>query len=102
MSHTNNYGEKARKYVADHYGYALEDVYLVIFGYVLGSYKALVSTFVPDGRYYEVTFDCAKGLTYIDEYMSVSQTQVHGDGMSSYEHYEYSTASHKAYLGPVE
>ena len=30
---------------------------VVWFGYVLGNWKALVSTTIPDGRYYEVTYN---------------------------------------------
>lgn len=46
----------------------VEDVYVVSFTFVLGSWKALVSTTVPDGMYYEVTYNKAKGETYIDAY----------------------------------
>lgn len=45
-----------------------EDVYIVIFSYIRGYWKALVSTTLPDGMYYEVTYDKAKRETYIDAY----------------------------------
>lgn len=44
------------------------DVYVVWFCYILGGWKALLSTPVADGRYYEVTYDKAKGRAYIDTY----------------------------------
>ena len=45
-----------------------EDVYIVWFCYILGGWKALVSTLLPDGMYYEVTFDKNKNLVYLDAY----------------------------------
>jgi hypothetical protein len=44
------------------------DIYCVWFSYVLGSWKALVSTTLPDGMYYEVTYNSAKAETYLDAY----------------------------------
>lgn len=46
----------------------LDDVYIVWFCYILGGWKALVSTTLPDDQYYEVTYDREKGQTYIDVY----------------------------------
>lgn len=45
----------------------LEDVYIVSFTYILSNWKALVSTTIPDDRYYEVTHRAA-GETYLDVY----------------------------------
>lgn len=42
--------------------------YVVWFNYTLGYWKALVSTSLPDGMYYEVTYDRAKEQTYLDAY----------------------------------
>lgn len=44
------------------------DVYIVTFAYILGGWKAMVSTTLPDGRYYEVTYNFAKKETYLDVY----------------------------------
>lgn len=44
------------------------DTYLVWFCYILGGWKALVSTSLPDGMYYEVTYNAAAGETYLDAY----------------------------------
>lgn len=52
----------------DHVTFNEEDVYIVIFSYILGNWKALVSTTLPDGMYYEVTYNKAKRETYIDAY----------------------------------
>jgi hypothetical protein len=45
-----------------------EDVYIVSFTYILGGWKAMVSTTLSDGMYYEVTYNVAKHETYIDAY----------------------------------
>lgn len=46
-------------------------VFVVWFAFTLGNYKALVSTSLPDGRYYEVTHNHVKGETYIDTYVKI-------------------------------
>ena len=46
---------------------------VVWFGYVLGNWKALVSTTIPDGRYYEVTYNKGKSEIYIDVYQKIRQ-----------------------------
>lgn len=52
----------------DHVRFTEDDVYVVSFSYVLGNWKALVSTTLPDGMYYEVTYNSTKGETYITSY----------------------------------
>ena len=46
----------------------LEDVYVVWFCKTLQNWKALVSTTLPDGQYYEVTHNGDKQETYLDVY----------------------------------
>jgi hypothetical protein len=46
----------------------LTDIYVVSFTYVLGNWKALVSTTRADGLYYEVTFNREKQEAYVDKY----------------------------------
>lgn len=46
----------------------VEQVYVVWFCYILGNWKALLSTTVTDGMYYEVTHNVAKEETYLDAY----------------------------------
>ncbi len=66
--------EKAKKlvreYTADHLDKADEppafDVFVVWNAYILGNMKALLSTTLPDGMYYEVTYNKAKNEIYLD------------------------------------
>lgn len=44
------------------------DVYVVWFCYIIGGWKALVSTNLHDGMYYEVTFNKDKNEIYVDAY----------------------------------
>ena len=46
-------------------------VYVVWFCKTLQNWKALVSTTLPDGRYYEVTFNGDKNEMYLDVYAKV-------------------------------
>ena len=64
-----------RDYIMDHLdksdlaeGMPWFDVYVVWFGYILGSQKALVSSTLLDGMYYEVTYNKAKDEIYLDAY----------------------------------
>lgn len=54
----------------------LDEVYVVWFAKVLQNWKALVSTDVSDGRYYEVTFNGDQNVIYIDTYGKLSNTEV--------------------------
>ena len=45
-----------------------EDVYVVWLCKILQNNKALLSTTLPDGMYYEITFDGDKGMAYVDAY----------------------------------
>lgn len=40
----------------EHPTFSLDEVYIVWFAFTLGNCKALCSTSLPDGRYYEVTY----------------------------------------------
>lgn len=70
--------EKARKIVMDYFNSRVEktdgktltmdDVYIVWFSKTLQNWKALVSTIVSDGMYYEVTYNGDKQETYLDAY----------------------------------
>ena len=59
-----------------------EDFYVVWFAKTLGNWKALVSTDVVPGQYFEVTHNGAKQETYVDHYHKVSNR---GYSDSSYE-----------------
>lgn len=45
-----------------------EDVYVVWSCKTLGNNKALLSTTIPDGMYYEITYNGAKREAYFDAY----------------------------------
>ena len=69
---------KAKKLVKDYYNSHVDvtdnvvltedDVYIVWFSKTLQNWKALVSTNVPDGMYYEVTYNGDSKETYLDVY----------------------------------
>ena len=69
---------KAKKLVKDYYNSHVEvtdnvvltedDVYIVWFSKTLQNWKALVSTNVPDGMYYEVTYNGDSKEIYLDVY----------------------------------
>lgn len=60
---------KARLEKTDtHVTFARDEVYVVWFAFILGNWKALLSTTLPDGMYYEVTHNTGKAETYIDAY----------------------------------
>lgn len=59
----NNHADKT-----DHVYIATDDVFVVWFCKTLQNWKALLSTTVSDGMYYEVTHNGDKGETYLDTY----------------------------------
>ena len=60
-----------RKYIAKYYGlneYSDEDIYAVWVCKILQNNKALLSTNVSDGKYFECTYNGDKKELYVDEY----------------------------------
>lgn len=55
------------------------DVYIVWFAKTLQNYKALASTNISDGMYYEVTHNGDKNETYLDAYKKFDNIVVHED-----------------------
>lgn len=53
-----------------------DDVYLVWFCKVLQNWKALVSTTLPDGMYYEVTYNGDKKEVYLDAYKKFDNRKI--------------------------
>lgn len=53
------------------------DVYIVWFAYILGGWKAMGSTSVPDGRYYEVTYNKESRVAYVDTYIKTHNREIH-------------------------
>lgn len=73
-----NYQEKAKQIVIDYYNEHVEitdnkkltenEVFVVWFSKTLQNWKALISTTISDGMYYEVTYNGDKKETYLDAY----------------------------------
>lgn len=71
-----DYQIKARRLVAEYVDSRLDksdepavfEVYVVWFSKTLQNWKALLSTTLPDGMYYEVTHNGDKHETYLDAY----------------------------------
>jgi hypothetical protein len=59
-----------------HVTFSPEEVYVVWFSKTLLNWKALLSTTLPDGMYYEVTYDGDKSRTYIDAYKEFENVMV--------------------------
>lgn len=78
--------EKAKRLVVEYYnnhvdvtdGFKISEnqVYIVWFSKTLQNWKALVSTTVPDGQYYEVTYNGDKKETYVDVYKKWDNVRV--------------------------
>lgn len=76
-----NYPQEVRRLLAQHLeeegkDIPLRKIYVVWFSYVLGGWKALLSTTVEDSRYYEVTHNPNKNETYIDTYLKESNAVI--------------------------
>ncbi len=52
----------------DNIKFTLDDVYVVWFCKTLQNWKVLISTTLPDGIYYEITYNGNTSETYIDVY----------------------------------
>ena len=52
----------------DNVDFSIDDVYLVWCCKTLQNWKALISTTLPDGMYYECTFNGDKNEMYLDAY----------------------------------
>lgn len=55
----------------------MRDVYVVWFSFVMGGWKALVSTTLYDARYYEVTYNPTTKVVYVDVYVKHEQFVVY-------------------------
>lgn len=79
--------DKARRIVFDyvtahlektdtHVTFGPDEVYVVWFSKTLQNWKALVSTTLPDGMYYEVTYDGDQQRAYLDAYKKFDNVTV--------------------------
>jgi len=65
---TSTDGIATQPEIDTHVTFTPENVYVVWFSKTLQNWKALVSTTLPDGMYYEVTYNGDMKETYIDAY----------------------------------
>jgi hypothetical protein len=56
----------------------VDNVYVVWFAYTLGNWKALLSSSLPDGMYYELTYNANKDELYFDAYKKVENKSMQG------------------------
>lgn len=66
MNYVNEHLDKS-----DNVQITMKDVYVVWFCKTLQNWKVLVSTNLPDGKYYEVTHNGDKNETYLDAYVKL-------------------------------
>lgn len=59
---------KANMDKTDNINFTLDNIYIVWFCKTLQNWKALVSTTIPDGMYYEITHNGDTNETYVDIY----------------------------------
>lgn len=55
--------------VTDNVTFTPDDIYMVTCAYVLGNIKGMFSSTVPNGKYYEVTYNARTSEMYVDEYV---------------------------------
>ena len=60
----------------DGFKLSIDDAYVVWFYKTLQNWKALVSTTVSDGMYYEVTYNGDKDEIYVDAYKKWKNKQI--------------------------
>lgn len=80
----NNFLDYARlevnKYVLDHFDKSEEipefEVFIVWSCKTLQNYKALISTTLPDGMYYECTYNGDKNEMYLDAYKKFENKRI--------------------------
>lgn len=74
---------KARKVLQKHLAFQsganplpLDGIYIVWFNFTLGNWKALLSTTLQDGKYYELTHRVDSGMVFVDTYVKINNTEV--------------------------
>jgi hypothetical protein len=83
----NNFISRSKQLVADYTNkqdptdntnISAEDVYIVWYSKTLQNVKALLSTPLPDGMYYEVTYNGDKDEIYFDAYKKFENIKIAG------------------------
>lgn len=82
----NAFTNKAKEVVAEYFNQKVDktdnkqitpdDIFIVWFSKTLQNWKALVSTTVSDGMYYEITHNGNTGETYLDVYKKWDNTVI--------------------------
>lgn len=72
FNYVNDHLEKTDTHVS----VSIDDVYVVWACYILGNFKCLISTTLPDGMYYEVTYDRVRSCTYVDAYKKFDNVRI--------------------------
>lgn len=72
--------EIVREYALDHLDKSDSvpefDIYIVWNAFILGNIKAMLSTSLTDGMYYEITYNSAKNEIYFDAYKKFENRKV--------------------------
>jgi len=76
---------KANLEKTDNTVFDLSGVYIVWFSKTLKNWKALINTTLPDGMYYEVTYDGEKLQTYLDAYKKWQNVCVKDEDLEPYQ-----------------
>lgn len=85
MSDSDLFLKKAKRLAVENFNLGIpravdritvDDVYIVWFAKVLQNWKALVSTDVLPGIYWEITYNGAKQVTYVDRYAKVTNNAI--------------------------
>jgi hypothetical protein len=84
LPNDEDFQEKAKRLVRAHIEHRLDksdpvdifDVYVVWFAKTLQNWKALISTTLPDGMYYEITHNGDKHETYLDAYKKFENVRI--------------------------
>lgn len=83
-SSSEPFQQKAKRIVMEYLVHRIEktdpdhspEVYVVWFSKTLQNWKALLSTTLPDGMYYEVTYNGDKKETYLDAYKKFDNVRI--------------------------
>lgn len=62
--------------VTDDVNVTIDDIYVVWSVKVLQNWKALISTTLPDGMYYELTYNGDKDELYLDAYKKFDNVKI--------------------------
>ena len=62
--------------ITDDFNVTIDDIYVVWSVKVLQNWKALISTTLPDGMYYELTYNGDKDELYLDAYKKFDNIKI--------------------------